>query len=402
MEVAIIDWKTINSSFVKDDLYENINAPRWVDFEAPQESVDDEAWFCRPDCNHPKTVEDFHKELPNSKRPATVSEILPLSDPNTRDAALKKRGFTQTSFSSKKDSRHDTVLEDSENQNPNFSTPPNRKANKFIKEAFDSSIEKRGVDDSLHKEEAPRLKSTLSARNLFAGRDILNQITEFCNELKRLATRGKDRGNVKSPEIMQKHKAKDQLGERLRDLNEREERKPLLVVRKEKCGAMENSNVKEKQKQEVKDRLGENLSDLDNREERKPLLEASKEKCETVEKSNAKQKLRRKKRDDEAENTPIYVDLKNIKGKGHASLSQIRTCPPSPQCFSAIRDPAKATPPKAFRSRPPQEGGILQEVDQSKGIREKLGDEDNHGRSIEKEEKTFDVFWFLKPCTLSS
>lgn len=48
MEVAIIDWKTIDSRFVKDELYEHINAPKWVDFSAPDDPVDDEAWFCRP------------------------------------------------------------------------------------------------------------------------------------------------------------------------------------------------------------------------------------------------------------------------------------------------------------------------------------------------------------------
>lgn len=35
-----------------------------------------------------------------------------------------------------------------------------------------------------------KLKSTQSARNLFSGRDILGHISEFCYELKRLATRG--------------------------------------------------------------------------------------------------------------------------------------------------------------------------------------------------------------------
>lgn len=46
MEVAVIDWK--DSIFVKDDNLENINAPQWVDFSTLDESVDDEAWFCRP------------------------------------------------------------------------------------------------------------------------------------------------------------------------------------------------------------------------------------------------------------------------------------------------------------------------------------------------------------------
>lgn len=48
MEVAVIDWKSIDSRFVRDEIYENINAPQWVDFSAPDASVDDESWFCRP------------------------------------------------------------------------------------------------------------------------------------------------------------------------------------------------------------------------------------------------------------------------------------------------------------------------------------------------------------------
>jgi hypothetical protein len=35
-----------------------------------------------------------------------------------------------------------------------------------------------------------QLKSTLSARNLFSGKDILGQISDFYNELKRMAGGG--------------------------------------------------------------------------------------------------------------------------------------------------------------------------------------------------------------------
>lgn len=52
MEPAKIDWKRIESVFVEDKLYENINAPKWVDFLAPDgNSLDDgsdESWFCKP------------------------------------------------------------------------------------------------------------------------------------------------------------------------------------------------------------------------------------------------------------------------------------------------------------------------------------------------------------------
>ncbi|KAL3516509.1 hypothetical protein ACH5RR_023411 [Cinchona calisaya] len=83
MEVAVIDWKCLDSRFVKDDIYENISAPQWVDFSAPDASIDVESWFCRPDCNHPKRVEDFFKEAtPNSMCSASASEILPLRERN--------------------------------------------------------------------------------------------------------------------------------------------------------------------------------------------------------------------------------------------------------------------------------------------------------------------------------
>lgn len=46
MDVAVIDWK--DSKFEKDILYEDINAPQWIDFSNHDPPVDDEAWFCRP------------------------------------------------------------------------------------------------------------------------------------------------------------------------------------------------------------------------------------------------------------------------------------------------------------------------------------------------------------------
>ncbi|KAK2994818.1 hypothetical protein RJ640_015777 [Escallonia rubra] len=365
MEVAVIDWKSLDSKFVKDELYEHISAPQWVDLSAPGVSVDDEAWFCRPDCKHPKVYEDFLNQTPPSKsklhRSISVSGNLPFGDWSQRDAALKKRGFNQPRMSLKKNATYDRLVEDGENQNPNLSTPPNNKS-RFLKQAVKSSTEKKQVDSFLREEEKPRLKSTLSARNLFAGRDILNQITDFCSELKRLAMRAKERENVE----------------------ESAKKTPLAV------------------KQEFKE-----YPDEIREKERKPLLDTSKEKCEAIENSSVKEKQRRKKRYDEAENTPISVDLKSIRRKEQESLLQIRTNPPSPQCFSAKRVPSKATPPKACRSRPP-ERGVLQELEQSnKEVKkEEAGDRGNHGTNVctnaEREARTLDVFWFLKPCTLSS
>ena len=96
--------------------------------------------------------------------------------------------------------------EDSENQDPALATLPPRQApsrppfgaprwNKNAKEAIKSSAEKRPDNSEkealLNKYAPPRqLKSTLSARNLFSGKDILGQISEFYDELKRMVGGG--------------------------------------------------------------------------------------------------------------------------------------------------------------------------------------------------------------------
>ncbi|KAL2491580.1 hypothetical protein Adt_27208 [Abeliophyllum distichum] len=337
MEVAVIDWKTIDSRFERDEVYEHINAPQWVDFSVPGDPVDDEAWFCRPSCNHPKTVEDFFKEkerTPTSnyklQRAASVSEILPFGDRKRRDATLKKRGINQPLISANKGTKYNTIVEDSENQDPNFSTPPNH--TNAMKVAIKSSTEKKKETDDIMtmKNQAPRLKSTL-------GKDGADDV---------------DGGNA------EKH-----LVDHSRD-------------------------------------------SFDKEKERKPLLQSSQAKSEATEKSNSKEKQRRKKINDDAENTPISVDVKNIKRKEEESLLQIRTSPPTPQCFSASQGHTKATP-KSYRSKQ-QERGILQELKpiNKEEKSDELRHKNNHGRDVaaiaEKEARTLDVFWFLKPCTNSS
>lgn len=103
-----------------------------------------------------------------------------------------------------------------------------------------SSAEKNNNFESvlLTKEETPRLlKTTLSARNLFAGRDILNQVTEFCNELKRLTTRTKDNGEK---ETAKKNIKKQEAGL----LQEsKSERMPLLEVKKHKYEDIEKHSI---------------------------------------------------------------------------------------------------------------------------------------------------------------
>ncbi|XP_038698924.1 uncharacterized protein LOC119996387 [Tripterygium wilfordii] len=372
MEPAQIDWKRIESVFVEDRLYENINAPKWVDFISPEDSIDDQAWFCRPDCNHPKTAEDFLISTPTSKISSSGndSKILPSGYLNQRDAKLKKRGQIQSSTTSNENHKFN---KDGENQNPNLPTPPIPRA-KSMKAAFKSSTEKKKpINDLSPREEAPpKLKSTLSARNLFAGRDIINHITEFCNELKRMvATRARDRENV------EKFNEKSHVGGKEMELKE------------------EGS--------------GQILEELDWKEkERKPLLEVGKqkleakdEKCYLISQSyswiigfSAQTELRV----DESENIPTPLNLANITNKEEERLLQIRTNPPSPQCFSAKCLPTK---PKSRL----MERGILQELEQNKENTKEEPVERNRNFPIldeRGEARALDVFWFLKPCTLSS
>ncbi|MFS7967904.1 hypothetical protein Hanom_Chr09g00791331 [Helianthus anomalus] len=334
MDVAVIDWK--DSKFEKDPLYDDFNAPQWIDFSNADYSVDDEAWFCRPDCNHPKTVEDFFRERsPGSsklQRSAGVSEIIRSGDRNKRDPALKKRGFP-----SNKDSKH---VQDDENHNPNFSTPPPMNKAKSLKEMIKSSAEKNPPFENvrLQNEETPR------PHNLFAGRDILNQVTEFCNELKRLAMRTKADG--------EKEIGKKQEMEVLQET----QRMPLL----EKYEGSENHN-------------------------------------------NVREKLTNKKIIRESENSPVALNMKNIRSKDEQRLLQIRINPPSPQCFSANR---KATPPTAFGLRS-QERGILGEIEGISSCNKEVKVTKTTSQSQtspllkQNEAKGLDVFWIFKPCTLS-
>ncbi|KAJ0095661.1 hypothetical protein Patl1_17216 [Pistacia atlantica] len=319
--------------------------------------------FADPDCKHPKTAEDLFKTPPSSKISRSI-ERLPLGERNQRDARLKRRGQSQTSFVS--NDKPTKFSEDSQNQNPNSVTPQNQV--KSLKAAIKSSSEKynKQINDTSQNDEVlPRLKATLSARNLLAGRDIFNHITDFCNEMKKLATRVRERENVEK-------------------LNER------------KGQEGENITVENEGSSEV-------LGELDGREkERKPLLEVlDKEKSEGSEMGNAKDKQRRKKRFDESENIPVSLNLENVKKKGEDRLLQIRTNPPSPQCFSATRTAGRTTPSKssAYRS---MERRILQEVEQNKEAKNGAVDKGKSVSIVEgREARALDVFWFLKPCTLS-
>lgn len=91
------------------------------------------------------------------------------------------------------------VYEESENKNPNFPPPLPLSKTKTTKAPMNpSNVKKKAVDESSHGSSnfgrKPQLKSTFSASNLLGGRAMLNQITEFCAELKKLARRGSRKG----------------------------------------------------------------------------------------------------------------------------------------------------------------------------------------------------------------
>ncbi|KAK8505057.1 hypothetical protein V6N13_140054 [Hibiscus sabdariffa] len=364
MEPAKIDWNRIDSRFVEDYVYEHIDAPKWVDFLAldlHHPSIHDDAWFCTPDCNHPKTAEDFLSKPPPPSVTGGGSRSSPFRQLNQGDAKLKRRGQTriQSSVFSKTD--------DCENQNPNLSTPPPNQHAKSLKAVIKSSSERKKpmVTEDIpqpqpQSDEMRRLKSTLSTRNLFAGRDILSHISDFCNELKKLATRARER---ETEEMIQAEEAVVE-----------NERKPLVELGQEKPVVMQKGIGYAKEKDKIK---RSRTQDADA--------------------------------DADAENmgSPLSLNLENVKKKEKEGLLQIRTNPPSPQCFSA---PIKTTTPsKAPRSRV-MERGILEEVKQNKDMKT-----DKPGSSVSptciitnvdvrdgrQQARALDVFWFLKPCTLS-
>lgn len=92
--------------------------------------------------------------------------------------------------------------------------------------------------------EAPRLKSTQSARNLFSGRDIFGHISDFCYELKRLATRVTEREDTGKSEVKESHQVSGLINQpySVHDLELKKERKPLLEVSKDKLP--ESTDVK--------------------------------------------------------------------------------------------------------------------------------------------------------------
>lgn len=120
-----------------------------------------------------------------------------------------KRGGIRPSENPRSRKPPKNFRDDSENENPNLSSlsSPNRPIanSKTFKSTIKSSAEKKKNKEEMNPfdpvtglpppKENPSLKSTHSARNLFAGREILNQITEFCRELKKIALNASEREN---------------------------------------------------------------------------------------------------------------------------------------------------------------------------------------------------------------
>ncbi|KAG9449495.1 hypothetical protein H6P81_009460 [Aristolochia fimbriata] len=387
MEPMDIDWKNIDSRFVVDDLLERINAPMWVDFSAPDESIDEEAWFCRPDCNHPKASEEIEVKPLNLER---NPEMLPLRERNrSRDATLKRRGLSSAIPSlvkakSEKITSGSPISKsgkkfraDGENENPNstFSPSPIRPIStaKVLKESIKSSAEKKkkarnpnlgqhfssqaAVAESPQEQKSlPRLRSTLSARNLFGGKDILNHVTEFCHELKKLAFSAKE---------------KEKSG-----------------VAKEKQPLVEEEQVACPIPEDQKDSSKENLQS-------KTMFSPEPGKKRQVKKQIGGGR----------ENHKLTVHPPDI------PTPQVRSCPPTPQRFpssSTVQNLPKAstTPHKLPKPRAATERGVvLREVEPNKAGSKDPGAVEDDNVDVTKvavvadDARPLDVFWFLKPCT---
>ncbi|CAL9755161.1 unnamed protein product [Musa acuminata subsp. burmannicoides] len=364
MEPANIDWKNIESRSVRDEAYENINAPKWLDLAAPEASpVDDDAWFCRPDCKHPKTAEDFKllaTPSPKAKLMRSSSERLPLGERNgTRrdENNLKRRAgiaapLLPVSPHKPKAAASKKFREDLENQDPNQSTPqrPSRplgapKRCNTAKEMIKSSAEKKVEEqreEPKQKKAQPRLKSTLSASNLFSGKDILNQISEFYHEIKKMAI-----GRGRTPA--------------------------------------------EETKKEVK-----KVADI--------VPEAEDTKLLTPKKDDASVK----------KSSKMAVRIEIVKS---TALKEVRAYPPTPQRFTSpsirsTRNPKATATGRSPLNKPPKSATlqkvIQQEMEQDKEEKTAIlpvkGEDCNRAAAAAadtdtEEGSSADLFWFLKPCT---
>ncbi|PKA49848.1 hypothetical protein AXF42_Ash004390 [Apostasia shenzhenica] len=370
MEPADIDWKSIVSRYEPDEIYELIKAPKWLDLSAQDTAVDDVAWFCRADCHHPKTFEDFNRWTPNLKMKLmnSNSETVRL-----RDANLKRRAgivnFIPSPSQPKSYSKK--FLEDLENQDPNMETnAPRTKKKEEIKSSAEKKeveAEEEGKVQRKMLQPQRRLKSTLSARNLFSGKDVLSQISEFCHELKKLAT-----------------------GKREAPNREVDTRKKILEEQKQEVSSCNTLVVKENALNAIKTNEEENQeASCRNNVVREKDVNSTKKNGTLTKKCG------------------LTVRVKSNEGNSKI-LGEVRAFPPTPQRFPS---PSSGRPLRSVKASVNVVSSPLcmlpksktPELDQRGKEKRELGpkNEECNRASIasEAEGTSVDVLWFLKPCT---
>ncbi|KAK3148235.1 hypothetical protein QOZ80_3BG0292450 [Eleusine coracana subsp. coracana] len=393
MEPKDIDWSRVVSRYVRDETYEGIVAPRWADLadhNAGRADVDDEAWFCRPDCRHPKTAEDFFKLSPSPKGKLlrSVSAMLPFAERDANASNLREGNYNAkwrgggpggavAAFASPKPKpvpKKRVFREDSENQDPALATPPPPASGrppfgatrwaKNAKEAIKSSAEKRPDNAEkealLSKNTAPRqLKSTLSARNLFSGKDILGQISEFYDELKRMVGGAGNRSVTDTQEEIS-------------------------------LSPMKGNDVEEKVSSD----------DGIRAPVQSPIVKGL-ARQETVKKSPSPIKGKK-----------VGLKVEAGKQRSPSVLKEVKATPPTPQRFpspsanrmknvkaggmatagSPLQKPLKMTPEKGTPSKDPEK--------KRDATRQPFGVKDmNNPKACDAEGTSSSMFWFLKPCT---
>ncbi|RXH71659.1 hypothetical protein DVH24_025160 [Malus domestica] len=123
------------------------------------------------------------KKEPTGIRLDDKREEITLTKP---DVKLKRGGLNQSSIYL---SNNSTFKEDGENQNPNLSTPPMNQA-KAMKATIKSSTEKKQPIESTtpNNEVLPKLRSTLSARNIMLGPNYDEEINKTLVSVERLSS----------------------------------------------------------------------------------------------------------------------------------------------------------------------------------------------------------------------